>query len=693
MKIARITVQEYGPIKSLQIVPGPFHVVYGPNESGKTALVEALSHILFKRNVANLRYGKPESAQATIEHAGTAVSFPAKKHALAMPTGDLAGLLYVAASDSFLYDAGSQQSFWEGLKLLLTRSTPKMNLAQLADRVFASVELTSTGKWEKSKQALISGRNARLQELVAYLEEIGSIQVKRQTLARMLEESQRLKAESEAIIAHRRHQEYIRVKELHDRYRDRSEQLSRYDRYQDSDLLEWQKLESEKAAREALEQRAAEDQETLRDLELRRVKLAQQQQAAQHGGLREMWERRPEPPRPVSPYPGWVALGVSCVLLVLSFVLHPRIMPYALAGFGVSVLLFAWTGFRIGRAVMARARTEKIYNLAQLVFPSVKPGEDIGSLLKDLEAELVRVETLLATKREGSISATDKKTAEMRERRLAELREQTGCAITDQLAAHLAEKRHLAAELDGLKAQLSGILGSPDQAGWRRLIDDRRAEPPDRPADPSRAETNERRLKELDRQIQETQRAVGVFEAVREQKYGIAGLEKALRERAEVERELAGYDLERRAAIACRDVLAAMSSDVDGFIADILTGDASLSEYFGFVTGRYERVEARDRHLWVTDRDGRSYDGDLLSSGARDQLRLCFRLAAIRRIYPDGAFLILDDAFLFADAPRRGRLVELLGRFSHEGHQVIYFTSDDDTRDLFVSRGAAITSL
>jgi uncharacterized protein YhaN len=65
----------------------------------------------------------------------------------------------------------------------------------------------------------------------------------------------------------------------------------------------------------------------------------------------------------------------------------------------------------------------------------------------------------------------------------------------------------------------------------------------------------------------------------------------------------------------------------------------------------------------------------------------------LTKVYSRGAFMILDDAFIFADWQRRERLARLLKDFVEKGNQVIYLTSDDHTRDLLAGYGARVTVL
>jgi uncharacterized protein YhaN len=145
--------------------------------------------------------------------------------------------------------------------------------------------------------------------------------------------------------------------------------------------------------------------------------------------------------------------------------------------------------------------------------------------------------------------------------------------------------------------------------------------------------------------------------------------------------------------LKAREILKSMSSELDEFIGVILHGKDSLSDFIGAITERYQKVLVENENFIVEDRSGARYALDDLSSGTKDQLLLCFRMAALRKVYPKGTFMILDDAFIFADWQRRERLARLVRDFVERGNQVLYLTSDDHTRDLFAEYGAKVVSL
>ena len=173
MKIKKITIQDYGPIKNLTITPENFELIFGLNESGKTAIVEALTYVLFKRSPTPLRYGKPENTIVQIEEDEILYTLPAKKKNIELPSGDIANLLYVQASESSIYAAKDEASFWDGIKALLSRVGKGVPLTKLDDKIFEAVGLSpKKAEWKKEKQTLIASEQRRKDELAMYLKRI-----------------------------------------------------------------------------------------------------------------------------------------------------------------------------------------------------------------------------------------------------------------------------------------------------------------------------------------------------------------------------------------------------------------------------------------------------------------------------------------------------------------------------------------
>ena len=105
------------------------------------------------------------------------------------------------------------------------------------------------------------------------------------------------------------------------------------------------------------------------------------------------------------------------------------------------------------------------------------------------------------------------------------------------------------------------------------------------------------------------------------------------------------------------------------------------------VTGHYTTIELQDGQLVVSD-PFESFTLDELSTGAQEQVLLALRIGCASHILGDkNLFLILDDAFQYADWDRRERLLDEVIRLGKKGWQILYLTMDDHIRDLFEKRG------
>jgi hypothetical protein len=104
--------------------------------------------------------------------------------------------------------------------------------------------------------------------------------------------------------------------------------------------------------------------------------------------------------------------------------------------------------------------------------------------------------------------------------------------------------------------------------------------------------------------------------------------------------------------------------------------------------GRFSGFDWKDGTLNLMDNQGRSGSLDFLSTGAKEQVMIALRMMFARRYLGDvPGFLLLDDAFQHSDWNRRELLVDHTLRLVRErGWQVFYFTMDNHLRDLFKAR-------
>ena len=163
---------------------------------------------------------------------------------------------------------------------------------------------------------------------------------------------------------------------------------------------------------------------------------------------------------------------------------------------------------------------------------------------------------------------------------------------------------------------------------------------------------------------------------------------------AALERTLAAHQRDYRsvtarmiAQFAVHEVLDEVADEEARMIETGLQGEA-IRESIQLMCPRYHALRSGEEGLVVVDDDDNELAVKDLSTGAREQVFLGARLGFARMALDDlPAFLVLDDAFQHSDWPRRQRLVEQVLTLVQTGWQVLYFTMDDHIRDLFDSAG------
>jgi len=693
MKIKRILIENYGPIEKFDLAPAAFELIHGLNEAGKTAIVEVLNYVLFKRTVKDLRYEKPHTMRVEIEDGGKIHKLPAKGTLLQLPAGDVTNLLYVQGSESSIFGSRDEASFWDGIKSMLSRVGKGISFTKLDEQVFEAVDLQPKREtWKREKQLRIDEENKRKAGLEVYLKRIGDIEKKEAELADLMEENKELRKKLDDVELYKRYCNYRELSNLYNRFTEKRTELQEYERYKREYLTEWQRSEAERRACLDAQAHLEEKKREASVLEKDIRELKAKEEMVKERDLKSYRGEPEQKPKGVPIIFSIALLLLAVVLFVASFFTRIPLL-FSSSFLAAAALIFLYLFYRLRKTRRHLMDTDVLLQQAQEIFSDMASLSELSARIDKLEEEVIRKETLLQEKNKDVLRFSKEKTLSDIDAKLSVLRNKTGLAEMPDLEEKIAKRARIEESLTRLNANISERLHETDDRKWVRLIGQMKTIKPDKEPDLDMERDIKVKKELLQEKINGLTREIRLFREVEQAKYEIADDRAAFIEYDELDKKLRNYQLEEKAALAVRQILSSMSSELDEFIEEILSGEDSLSDYFNFVTERYGQVTVKNHDFVVADTAAKNYVIEDLSSGARDQLLLCFRMAALRRVYPDGAFLVLDDAFIFADWQRRRRLAQLLKKFLEGGNQVIYLTSDDHTRDLFAEYGAHITIL
>lgn len=117
----------------------------------------------------------------------------------------------------------------------------------------------------------------------------------------------------------------------------------------------------------------------------------------------------------------------------------------------------------------------------------------------------------------------------------------------------------------------------------------------------------------------------------------------------------------------------------------------ALTDPLFTITGRYNGVTLDNGKLILSDLNDESFDLADMSTGAREQVFLALRLGFTSiSMKGETGFLILDDAFQHSDWDRRKNLVQQTLMMIKTGWQIFYFTMDNNIKDLFLEAGKSL---
>lgn len=673
--ITRLRLERFGAFVDREFRFGAVTVFVGPNESGKTTIVDALCDALCKprsnrtagKRLA-LRYGTERLAAAEFD--GEPLSIPE----------DAFYELYAIRSGDLTIDVKPGASWVEALKaeLFTAGLDPKRLRAALARRAGTD----GGSRHNRELRSLQEERN-RLQERRAGLRQrAAESRAAESAVAGLRAERGRLAAELQGVTGALEERQQLARSRLQQAERREAERL----------LQRFEELEREPAAAAESAQAAARLQEladaadaAAREVDRARDELEQARvrlRAPDGGSPAGQGEPLREGGRAVVPVAG-VALGLFAGGVLATLLMIASVPVLAAAAAGVIA-----AGATMSAAVLIRQR---------------------NAGFAAAQAEIDHAAELLRSCRERH---------ERAERELRGFLERHGADSREQLSLRLggaraeAEHRRDAEEELAAAARergLSGLDALREALGGR--LDDLPEAPPARePADPaaaadpaadeeelrSSADDLRERLERLDERIAGDRQQAAALGA------GAAELADLDTRAAAAERRIAAMELDRRAAGVAAGLFDRIAGETTAALDELSAGiGAAYTALSGSAAGpggvyaagtahpspttptglsSSVNLQALEEQPLVVDAYGAARPADLLSHGTRDAYALAARLALAERTQRGPAILILDEPFRAIDGTRMRRALRLVARFRERtGWQAVILTADERT--------------
>lgn len=680
--ITRLRLERFGMFVDRALQFGAVTLFVGPNESGKTTIVDALCETLCKprsnRSAGKrlaLRYGTER--RATAEFDGAPISIP----------DDAFYDLYAIRSGDLTLDVKPGSSWVEALKaeLFTAGLDPKRLHAALTRRASAD-----GGSRHNRELRQLQEERRRLDERRGELRQrAAASRAADSAVAELRAERGRLAAELEGVAG-----------ALEERQRQARRRLQQAERREAERLLQrFEELAGEPAAAHASSTEAAARLQELSDANdaaVREIERARDDLEQARGRL----------PDPDGGRPARAALSegqgvtVSAAEIALGLFAGGALAA-VLAVAGLPVLAAAAVGVAAASGTVAVATL--IRHRAAGVAAVQEEIDRAAERLRGCRERHERTERELrgflqrhgAESKEQLLLRLGVAQAEGERRRAAE----------EELAA-AARERGLP-DLDALREALHARLQAPP--------DDLAARRPDAPAGPTgptadaNAAADEERLRGRAAELRE--RLERLDERVSRDREQAAALSAGAAEMADLdtraaaaERRIAALDLDRRAAGVAASLFARIADEstaaLDELSADIGAGYTALSGSAAGPGGVYTagtarpltahpvnaepglsssvNLQALEEQPLVVDAYGAARPADRLSHGTRDAYALAARLALAERTQREPAILIMDEPFRSMDTTRMRRALRLVARFRERtGWQLVILTADE----------------
>lgn len=732
VRIERLAIRDFGPLRDLLLEPDDVTVVFGPNEAGKTSCIDALVRALRER----VRSGNKKLIEGFREGPGFTGDIDLK---LSPDSGgplvellrdhpSLARLFIVRDGDASLE---SGRNWLDAIRGRLIG----IDLGRVAERVRIAASLVTTGALREAKQDERQRLVERLARVEAFLEDLPAIALLREDLERTEALRQQTRARCEKLRLAERHERYRIAREASRSWRAAGQELDQLASYGDEDLSQWREGVAAVRAAAAVAKSAEHDTHRLRDeLTLIAEEVRKRELAADHAtslatecarrdveatvnGARmlrsaaRLWALWRTPLAVVGTLLSLLAVGIGIEALAqqgadaargASLGLFAGAAAFAglLAG---GLAIFATSRMRTAAQAEERAlaacgsllRRANTLEECAAQLSAITSGADRAQVERQSTQERKRqLEAALAVAQR--IESERLQRLDEAQRSIADVRGRVRLASIEQLEEKLRQRTRASSAREQARSTITSLLGQVADGEIEHRIEALAVTDPGVGADPAELSAAEQQIEQLDLRLLQLKTELSDRRERTLATIGLPDLSAAEAERQRLVAAIAAIDRDATAARLCLTALGDLAQDIDRPLREALgPGPGGAGAYLAHLTsGRYRSVVLdSDGRLAVERKDGSRFGSEALSRGARDQLSLAVRLALVRRVLGEPGFLVLDDAFMSSDATRREALADAIAELAREGWQILYFTFDPLVRDRLAQLRAKIVDL
>jgi len=723
IRIKRINISNFGPIRTFDKEINNIEVFYGDNESGKTAIVDGIIRLL------NLSTSSPFNREErrfngyismTLDINGRIIELSEEKKRkniyemlpVLKKEPNILRFMIVRGGDLALFSDKDKKGWWDRIKSFLVDNPDLLNVRKrILERAKLTPDLKNKIELKRKKEEI----ERIIKEIEVLKIEMENIRNKERRLKDINTRINELKAEYGGLKRAEEYEIYERALKTFNRWRASSNRLKDYERYKHEYLEKWEdkvtKLSELRKEERGISGRLDEREKNIgklkEDVE-KENKLIEEEKAL----LKELEDkdifRRVEGLRKKKRWVGRMypyilpIFGFGIIMGISGIIFY--ILKYGTYGIFIFLLgggLILLSGFIKNRMNSLEKEEEEIKKILLSMrvdigdissFPTIINRKRIGieekirykdDMRMDIENKMRELEVLKSEKEEIE------RKIKIFNRDIEELRSLTGLSEERDLIEKLKEKELIEKEGKDAEESLIYMFGKYDPVLWEDSINKLSLQKPDKKPDPVKLKRVEREIENKKAEKEDIESEIREIKDIKLKILGFSSLKEAYEKEEELKEELKELELKEKGGRLAIEVIDSISKDMDFVIRSLLTGDKkSISQYFNnFTGGRYKEVRvkrnSRGYEIYGVDFEGKEFSAPLLSSGTQDQLFLAFRIPFLKRILGSPAFLILDDAFLSSDYKRRKNLIFSMKGLVEEGWQIIYFTMDKHTIDLF----------